>query len=98
MIATNAKLHKGTAKRVSIMGSAGLARTIDPVFTPGDGDTIFTLATGEIDVTSIPAMLTLTGTMAAEAIAAPHTLRSVREATSLAGIPSVSEWLYSDRT
>ncbi len=92
VIATNAKLHKGTAKRVSIMGSAGLARTIDPVFTPGDGDTIFTLATGEIDVTSIPAMLMLAGTMAAEAVAAA-TLRSVREATSLAGIPSASEWL-----
>lgn len=91
VIATNAKLHKGTAKRVSIMGSAGLARTIDPVFTPGDGDTIFTLATGDIDVTSIPALLTLTGTMAAEAVAAA-TLRSVREASSLAGVPSVSEW------
>ncbi len=91
VIATNAKLHKGTAKRISIMGSAGLARTIDPVFTPGDGDTIFTLATGEVDVTSIPAMLTLTGTMAAEAVAAA-TLRSVHEASSLAGIPSVSDW------
>ncbi|MYF81396.1 MAG: hypothetical protein F4177_06485, partial [Chloroflexi bacterium] len=92
VIATNAKLHKGTAKRVAIMGSAGLARTINPVFTPGDGDTVFTLATGEVDVTSIPAMLTLTGTMAAEAVATA-TLRSVREATSLAGVPSVNDWL-----
>lgn len=91
VIGTNAKLHKGTAKRVSIMGAAGLARTIDPVFTPGDGDTIFTLATGDIDVTSIPALLTLTGTMAAEAVTAA-TLRSVREASSLAGVPSVAEW------
>ncbi|MCY3567035.1 MAG: P1 family peptidase [Chloroflexi bacterium] len=92
VIATNAKLHKGTAKRVAIMGSAGLARTINPVFTPGDGDTVFTLATGEVDVTSIPAMLTLTGVMAVEAVATA-TLRSVREATSLAGVPSVAEWL-----
>ena len=94
VIATNAKLHKGTAKRVSIMGSAGLARTVNPVFTPGDGDTIFTLATGEIDVTSIPAMLTLTGTMAAEAVATAA-LRSVLEAQSLSGIPSVSDWRSS---
>jgi len=94
VIATNARLHKGTARRVAIMGSAGLARTIDPVFTPGDGDTIFTLATGEIDVTTIPAMLTLTGTMAAEAVAAA-TLRSVREATSLAGVPSAADWQSS---
>ena len=94
LIATNAKLHKGTAKRVAIMGSAGLARTINPVFTPGDGDTVFTLATGEIDVTSIPALLTLTGTMAAEAVARA-TLRSVREAQSLAGVPSVTDWRAS---
>lgn len=88
VIATNAKLHKGTAKRIAIMGSAGLSRTISPVFTPGDGDTIFTLASGEIDVTTIPTLLTLTGTMAAEAVARA-TLRSVREAESLAGVPSL---------
>ena len=91
VIATNARLHKGTAKRVSIMGSAGLARTISPIFTPGDGDTIFTLATGEIDVTNIPALLTLTGAMAAEAVARAS-LRSVLEAESIADVPSVSEW------
>ena len=91
VIATNAKLHKGTAKRVAIMGSTGLARTISPIFTPGDGDTIFTLATGQVDVTTIPTLLTLTGTMAAEVVALAS-LRSVRLATSLAGVPSVSEW------
>ncbi len=90
-IATNAKLHKGTAKRVAIMGSAGLARTINPVFTPGDGDSVFTLATGEIDVTTLPQLLTLTGTMAAEAVARAI-VRSVQAAESLAGVPSVSEW------
>ncbi len=94
LIATNARLHKGTAKRLAIMGSAGLARTINPVFTPGDGDTVFTLATGEIDVTTIPALLTLTGTMAAEAVARA-TLRSVREAQSLAGVPSAADWQAS---
>jgi L-aminopeptidase/D-esterase-like protein len=97
VIATNARLHKGTAKRISIMGSAGLARTINPVFTPGDGDTIFTLATGDIDATAIPAMLTLTGTMAAEVIATA-TVRSVQHATSMAGVPSVEEWLSTTLT
>ena len=91
VIATNAKLHKGLAKRLAIMGSAGLARTITPVFTPGDGDTIFALSTGDVDVTSNPSMLTLAGAMAAEAVATAA-LRSVREAESLAGVPSVSEW------
>lgn len=94
VVATNAKLHKGTAKRIAIMASAGLARTINPVFTPGDGDSIFTLATGEINVTSIPPLLTLTGTMAALAVERA-TLRSVQQAESLAGVPSITEWRAS---
>ena len=73
------------------MASAGLARTISPVFTPGDGDSVFTLATGEIDVTTLPQLLTLTGTMAAEAVARASVC-SVEAAESLAGVPSVSEW------
>ncbi len=97
VITTNAKLHKGTAKRVAMMGSAGLARTITPVFTPGDGDTVFTLATGEIDVTSIPALLTLTGAMAAEAVTRAA-LRSVQTATTLADVPSVSDWTNRRKT
>ncbi len=97
VIATNAKLHKGTAKRVSIMGSAGLARTIQPVFTPGDGDTVFTLSSGDVDVTSIPALLTLTGAMAAEVVATAA-LRSVRLAQSLADVPSVGDWRAQGET
>lgn len=91
VVATNARLHKGTARRVAIMASAGLSRTISPIFTPADGDTIFTLATGDIDVTAIPTLLTLTGAMAAEAVAAA-TLRSVERAQTVAGIPSVRDW------
>ncbi len=97
VIATNARLHKGLAKRVAIMGSAGLARTINPVFTPVDGDTVFTLSRGDIDVSGIPALLTLTGTMAAETVARA-TLRGVREAQSLAGVPSLAEWTGAERT
>ncbi len=91
VVATNARLHKGTARRVAIMASAGLSRTINPVFTPGDGDTVFTLATGGVDVTAVPTLLTLTGAMAAEAVAVA-TLRSVEQAETVAGIPSVRDW------
>ena len=97
VIATNAKLHKGLARRVAIMGSAGLARTVDPVFTPADGDTVFALSTGDIDVTSPPSMLTLTGAMAAQCVAIA-TLRSVHEASSLANVPSASAWLSTTLT
>ena len=94
VVATNAKLHKGTARRVAIMASAGLSRAINPVFTPGDGDTVFTLANGEVDVTRIPAMLTLTGAMAAEAVATA-TIRSVEQASTIAQVPSARDWTAS---
>ncbi len=90
VVATNARLHKGMAKRLAIMAGASLARTIDPVFTPGDGDSIFTLATGEIDISPAPALLTLLGVLAADAVA-EATLRSVRHAASLAGIPAIAD-------
>ena len=90
VVATNARLHKGQAKRLAIMASAGLARAIDPVFTPGDGDSIFTLATGEVDISPAPALLTLLGILAAEAVGRA-TLRSVRQATGLAGVPAVGD-------
>lgn len=87
VVATNARLHKGQAKRLAIMASAGLARTIDPVFTPGDGDSIFALATGEIDISPAPALLTLLGILAADAVATAA-LRSVQHAAPLAGVPA----------
>ena len=90
VVATNARLHKGMAKRLAIMAGAGLARTINPVFTPGDGDSIFALATGEIDISPAPALLTLLGVLAADAVA-EATLRSVRHATSLAGVPALAD-------
>ena len=90
VVATNARLHKGQAKRLAIMASAGLARTIDPVFTPGDGDSIFTLATGEIDISPAPALLTLLGILAADAVASAA-LRSVQHAAPLAGVPAAGE-------
>lgn len=97
VVATNAKLHKGTARRVAIMASAGLARSIEPIFTPADGDTVFALSTGDVDVSSIPTLLTLTGEMAARAVATA-TLRSVERAESLGGVPSIREWTEQART
>lgn len=46
VVATDADLTKAEAKRVSVMASAGLARTVSPAFTPYDGDMIFTVSTG----------------------------------------------------
>jgi L-aminopeptidase/D-esterase-like protein len=87
VVATNATLSKAQATKVAQMAQDGLARTIYPAHTPGDGDTVFSLATGtwegDIDVFVIGA---LAADVMAEAI-----LRAVRMAEGLPGIPSVSE-------
>ena len=46
VVATNARLTKAQATKVAQMAHDGLARAMSPVHTPGDGDTIFALATG----------------------------------------------------
>ncbi len=46
VIATDATLDKGQAKRLAIMAHDGLARAVLPAHLPSDGDTIFAAATG----------------------------------------------------
>ena len=50
IVATNAKLTKAQCKKISQMAHDGYAKAIFPIHTPHDGDTIFTMATGEIEV------------------------------------------------
>lgn len=87
VVATNARLTKAQAKKVAQMAQAGLARAVLPVFTPGDGDTIFVLATGtwtgQADVSAI-------GALAAEAVS-DAILRGVRAATGIPGFPAARD-------
>jgi len=46
VIATDAPLDKGAAKRLAIAAHDGFARALWPVHTPMDGDLVFALATG----------------------------------------------------
>ena len=78
VIATNATLAKVQAHRLAVAAHDGLARTINPVHTMNDGDTLFTLATCRVPS---PGMLLLS-TMAAEATARA-TVRAVLAARSL---------------
>ncbi|HEX7891191.1 MAG TPA: P1 family peptidase [Ramlibacter sp.] len=79
VIATDAAIGKVQAGRLATMGHDGLARTINPVHTPSDGDTLFALATGASGRSL--GMMTL-GTMAAEACALA-VVRAVRAARGL---------------
>ena len=83
VIATDAPLTKTQAQRLALMGHDGLARSINPVHTLSDGDTLFALGTGLAGKS--PGMLVL-GVMAAEAVARA-TVRAVRAAQSLSAGP-----------
>jgi L-aminopeptidase/D-esterase-like protein len=87
VVATNATLTKAQATKIAQMAQDGLARTIYPAHTMGDGDTVFSLATGELEGT---ANVTLIGALAAD-VMAEAILRAVRMAEGLPGIPSVSD-------
>lgn len=87
VVATNARLTKVQAQKVAQMAHDGYARAINPVHTPGDGDTIFSLATatheGEANVSMI-------GALAAEAMA-DAVVRAATEATSSSGLPAARD-------
>ena len=84
VVATNALLTKEGTNKVAQMAHDGLARTVRPAHTMLDGDTIFCLATGEIE-----ADVNLVGAYAAEAFA-QAILRAVRTAAPAGGLPSIS--------
>jgi len=87
IVATNATLTKSQATKVAQMAQDGLARAIYPAHTEGDGDTVFSLATG---AWAGDANVTLIGALAADVVA-EAILRAVRMAEGVQGIPSVSD-------
>ena len=79
VVATDAILTKAQAHRLAIAAHDGLARSINPVHTMSDGDTLFSLGTG-IAGKSLGMMVL--ATMAAEATARA-TVRAVQAARSV---------------
>lgn len=63
VVATNAMLTKEQANRIAMMAHDGLARTIRPVHTLMDGDTLFALSTGDVE-----GDITVIGCAAVEAV------------------------------
>jgi L-aminopeptidase/D-esterase-like protein len=87
VVGTDVTLTQAEATKVAQMAHDGLARVIRPVHTPWDGDTLFALSTGKVE---IPQPALLVGAVAAEVVARA-VVRGVRAATGLPGLPSVSE-------
>jgi L-aminopeptidase/D-esterase-like protein len=91
VVATNAALTKEQANRLAGAAHDGLARSIRPLHTSVDGDTIFALATGEVPLQGRRALLALES-LASVAVERA-VLKAVEAATSLAGVPAAAEWL-----
>ncbi len=73
VIATNARLDPGQCQRTAICGHDGIARALVPAHTMLDGDTVFALSTGVIELPS-RAMIEL------QALAAQVTLLAIADA------------------
>lgn len=84
VVATNVALDKAQATKVAQMAHDGLARTINPVHTPSDGDTIFAVATGALTTRANHGAI---GALAAEAMA-QAVLSAVMSARGIPGLPS----------
>lgn len=81
-IMTNARLTKAQAKKISSIAHNGYARSIRPVHTMSDGDTIFTMSNQMIDV-----MPDIVGALASD-VMAEAVNRAVKQAESAYGLPA----------
>jgi len=83
VVATNATLSKERAQLLAQAGNEGLSLAVTPAHTMWDGDTVFAIATGQVDAPQRD----LEG-MAAQAVA-EAIRRGVRAAVPLGGVPAV---------
>ncbi len=93
VVATNARLTKAEAARMALMADDGLARAIAPSHTLGDGDTVFSLATGRWQGA---ANITIIGALAADALA-QAIVRAATEAEGSGGLPAARDLGTSPR-
>lgn len=75
-------VRQGPAEKIAALGSNGLVRTIRPVNTTADGDSLYAASVG-----SVSAELSLTGTIAAYVVE-QAIRRAVRQAESMYGVPA----------
>ncbi len=68
VVVTDARLSKLEAHQVAVMAHDGFPRALYPVHTPGDGDLLFVLATGEKDLSRDELSLLALGTTAANVV------------------------------
>ncbi|MTI59596.1 MAG: P1 family peptidase [Firmicutes bacterium] len=84
-VLTNAKISKSQANKIASIAHDGYARTMRPSHSLVDGDTIFTMAAGEVEVN-----INLLGMLAAVVIE-KAVLNAVKNAESLFGFKSYTD-------
>jgi L-aminopeptidase/D-esterase-like protein len=102
VVATDAALGPASCRRVAVAAHDGLARAIRPSHTPLDGDTVFAVATGAVEVPAsgkLPASMSAeteltaaVGAAAADCLARA-VLMGVTTASAAAGIPAYRDVL-----
>ena len=84
-VITNAAFHKTQLCKIASMTHNGYARSIRPVHTTADGDSIYALSTGTLE-----ADLDMVGTLAAQ-VMSEAILRAVMSAETAYGFPAARD-------
>ncbi|MDA3941446.1 MAG: P1 family peptidase [Spirochaetia bacterium] len=90
-IGVNANLTKAESTKVAMMAHDGFARAINPIHTMYDGDTIFCMATGEVQADP-----TIIGALGAE-VMAEAIVNAVKSAETAYGIPCYNDIAKKER-
>ncbi len=95
IVATKAALTKAEAAKVAQMAHDGLARAIQPVHTPSDGDTIFAVSTGRWKPAGaaprgLHGLHGMIGALAADAVSAA-VISGILRAKGIPGYPAYSD-------
>ncbi|BDC52419.1 peptidase S58 [Bryobacterales bacterium F-183] len=89
VVATNVALDKPQMSKIAQMSHDGMARAINPIHTPADGDTVFALSTGTLKLANVGHGQI--GAIAAEALSLAI-LRAARNAPTVLNIPGLKDW------
>ena len=84
-IVTNAKFDKTKLCKIAGMGHDGMARSIRPVHSTADGDSLYAVSVGEVE-----ADLDMIGTLAADVVS-EAILQAVRSAEAAYGFPAARD-------
>ena len=85
VVMTNGRFNKSQLCKIAGMAHDGFARSINPVHTSADGDSIYAVSVGEIEADQ-----DLVGAMSAEVVS-EAIIRAVERAESAFGIPCASD-------